>query len=553
MTQEREQSRISTEVVGQLTDSQKRELSILGLTIFDAQNLDPKNPEHVSQVQATLEDCVYRGLDMQGRVWFSASEQVSPIFDMGLGQRESIVDQLHRMGSQGSHLKYVTVEEGNRINDITPLDPNFSEADSLFDELKGRRTAIAKFHQALFEESQLAPEARALRDSTEIISEEPEQDKSWLKYNMLYGNLIVNLALYQQVGINVEPKDVAALSEIWKDLTARDSRQTELVERMKQVAKGLGIPEQHIEAYTRSILDDINVTLVIGKITLEELRDSQAFAITTQDIQSESLEFEQPQKENEVVYFPEEDLVGARSVIQKLRAMFEHIDRIAKETQDVIYEKPEDDPINSYTDNEYLPFIQQLAPIDLILTYDAALRDVQASSGDNDYPRIEEELTEHLPFSTYLYALIILQAREFNVAETGESVPELEDEGKNLVYTSIKKQVIQDILDGSFDEGMTYEEAVGKLPVGVLAEYVESVDPAKLPDDHLESLLGLDIQNWFSIAADKGVSVEKDPLKQGDIKLVFDVDSEFIRGYFERMPVDIQQELSKKLQHIIVF
>lgn len=552
MTPETDQdTQISTEAIGQLTDTQRRELSILGMTIFEAKELDPKNPEHLSQVKSILEDCVYRGLNVQGRVWFSASEQVSPIFEMGLFQRESIINQLHTIRSNGDVLKFITAEEGDRIRQVTSLDANFSEADKLFQEIKDRSGVVSKFHQALFEESQLSPEARILKNSAELITEASEEDKQWLKYNMLYGNLMVNLALYQKVGISVEPKDVAALSEIWQETAVRDNRQADMIDRLKQIAKGLGLPEQHIEGYTKRVLEDINHALAGGKVTLEELRDSQIFAITTQDMIDESLEFEQSQ-ENEVVYFSKEDLLRARSTIQKLREMFEHIDTLAEETKDIVYNTPEDDLINRYVDEEYVPFLSQLTPLELSLTYYQGLKEAELND-DNDYARLEDELEQSVPLETYLKTLTLLQASEFAVLETGEKVLEFEDEGKNLIYGEVKDHVLQCLLEDKLDDTLSYKGIINKLPIEILTEYLEIINLARLSDEQVEALIALDIQKWVSMAAAKGVHAEADPNKEDNINLNFEVDSEFIRGYFDRMPTEKQQEIAKKLQHIIQF
>lgn len=560
MTQERRpEQQISNEVVGRLTDSQKQELTVLGLSIIDAKRLNPKNPQHAEQAKGILEDCVYRGLDIQHRTWFSPAESVSPIFELGLGQRESVVDQLKRISSTGTYLKYVTSEEATFTSHISPLDPDFTQADELLNQVKGRRTSVSKFHQSLFEESQLAPEARALKSSIDVVGADrnlTEQDKAWVKNNRLFSNLLVNLALYQQIGLTVEPKDIAALSEIWHDLEARNTRQAKLVDRMKQAAKNLGLPEGHIEAYTRSILDDLNVTLAGGKVTLEELQgaeQAEQFAIPTQAMQEESLEFEQADDEAEhrTIYVPEEDLVEARGAINKIREFLTRVDKLAEETADQ-EDAPEDDELNQYVENDYIPFVRQLIPLELTLIYQIGLKDAQTAD-NNDYARIEEELQEFVPFNTYLEALNLLQAVDIRVAETGGVIPELQGANKDLVYLAIKREVLQRLLEEKFDQDTTYDKVIGKLPTVVLAEYVERVDPANLPIDHIEVLTQLDVQKWFSLALERGVHAEADPNKSEEIKLAFDSDSEFLRGYIERMSIDKQQAIARKLQHIIVF
>lgn len=554
MTQERPREQLSTEVIGQLTDPQRQELGILGISIFDAKKLDPKSPDHVSQVRGIVEDCVYRGLDVQGRVWFSAGESVSPIFEAGLVQRETITDQLKRIGTVGTHLKYVTSEEVGAISQVTPLAPDFEPADELYAELRGRRAAVSKFHQALFDESQLAPEARALKDSIEVVSSNivTPQDREWMKNNMLYGNLLVNLALYQQIGLTVEPKDIAAISDIWKDFDVRDRRQTDMIERMKTAAKNLGIPERHIEAYTRNILDHINVTVISGRVTLEELQVTDLFAIPTQAILEESLEFEQPDEgEYQTSRIPEEDLVDARSEIITLHEMFDRIDKIAEETEDQ-EDDSEDSELNRFVTDTYIPHIRQIEPVALYFTYHQGLQPDQPNGAFN-YPRLEEELQEFVPFDTYLDTLIMLQAKEFKVMETGETIPELTEEARGAAYTAIKDQVLLKVLEEKFGDGTTYADVVDKLPTAVLGEYMEKIDPVNLPEDHRNALNSVDEQKWLGIAIARGVHAEADPNKAGEVKLVFSPDSDFLQKYFAQMPGDKQQTIAKKLQHIIVF
>lgn len=550
MTKEKPIQQVSTEVVGSLTDAQKQELTILGMTILQSKKLDPKNSDHVSQVQAILTDCVYRGLDMQGRVWLSTAEDVSSIFELGLKQRESTVDKLKRIANAGVYLKYVASEEAQVIDRLSPLDSDFSQADELVVKLTERRTAVAKFHQALFEEPRLAPEARELRNSMEIITPEKvaQEEKEWIKNNMLYANLLLNLALYQRADLTVEPKDVAVISDIWKDHDIRDKRQEELVERMKQVAASLGIPEQHIENYTREILTHINVVLASGKITLEELQTSQLFAIPAQAIQDESLEFEPADEaEHKTVSVPKKDLKKARSAIKTIAKMFTRIDKAGYK-------------LNQFLENEYIPFMRGLTPLELIVVYHAGLTDVRVrprSLDDFDrldyYARLEEELTQFVPFNTFLEALTMLQIKNAKVSETEESIPELKGKDKNLVYPVIKKHVLQALLEEKFSIDMTFKDVINKLPENVLVEHLETINPIGLPHSRIRALTDLDIQKWVNIALIRGIHAEGDPSKEGDTRLVFEPDSEFLRYYFARMLADKQEAIAKELQHIITF
>lgn len=540
MKPENPSHQLSTEVVGRLTDVQRNELTILGLSIFDARKLDPKNSEHISQVQRVLEDCVYRGLEVQKRNWFSSSEKVSPIFEIGLMQRERIIDQLKRIGHSGTVLKYITSDEGAEIDESFVLDPNFEKTDNLYTRLKDRSSDIRKFHNALFVESQLGPKASAIKKSIDVFAHESisPQDREWMKNNMLYGNLLVNLALYQQVDLTIEPKDIAAISDMWKDTEIRERRQVEIIERMKEIGMRLNIPVSSIESYTRSILEDVNAKLPSGRVTLEELKSTGLFAILDEAILDESMEF---MRFNEVaprvVEVKKDDLSKARSKFLTVHEMYREVDKTSSET------------VDKYTDENIIPFFQEAEPISLYLMYHRGLEEFH--SQEYNFRRLEVDLQELVPFSTYLDALTLLQAKEFKITETGEDIPEFGDKTREDVYAAIKKRVMKGLVEEEFGEDENYNNVIGKLPTPILGDYIDIVDPELLPDDHIDTLNNVNDQKWVQIASSRGIYAVESQVDEGDIDLIYSPETDLLQGYFKRMPEEKQKSITRKLLHRI--
>jgi hypothetical protein len=532
---------LSTEVVGRLTDAQRSELTTLGLSIFDARKLDPENSEHIPQVQRVLEDCVYRGLEAQKRQWFGSSERVSPIFELGLRQREKIVDQLKSVGEIGTVLKYITSEEGAEIDESFVLDPNFEKTDNLYTRFKDRRSDVSKFHNALFVESQLEPKASAIKKSIDVIAHKSisSQDREWMKNNMLYGNLLFNLALYQQVDLTIEPKDIAAISDMWKDTDLRERRQVEIIERMKEIGVRLNIPVSSIESYTRSILEDINSRLPSGRVTLEELASTGLFAIMEETIIDENREFMRFDEDApRVVEVTKEDLSKARSKFLTVYEMYRQIDNLSSETDD------------KYADENIIPFFQKAEPISLYLMYHRGLEEFY--SKEYNYRRLEEDLQELVPFSTYLNALIMLQAKEFKIAETGEDIPEFGDKTREDVYTVIKRRVMKGLVEEEFGEDVDYDNVIGKLPSPILGDYIDIVDPELLPDDRIDTLYNVNDQKWVQIASSRGIYAVESQVDEGVIDLIYSPETDLLQGYFKRMPREKQKSIARKLLHTIV-
>lgn len=542
--------RISDEVVGRFTEDQRAELRELGFTILQTRQLDPRNPDHIAQVNLTLVDCITRGLQAQGRQWFGSTEDVSPIFEVGLGEREIRIDQLNRIRTEGDHLHYISFEEGSAIQNLNPLDPDLTNADTLYSTLRARKSSIARFHQALFEESQLAVEARSLKASINVTThpQTTNQDREWLKNNQLFANLIANLALYQQIDLAIEPKDIAALARMWSTPDTRKSKEEEIVTRIKAAAKTIGVNEQHVEVYTREILNGIDILIGNGDITIDDLGSSETFAIPSHILQEEAAEFEQVHDpESQTAYFPREDLSEARTVIATLIQMFRQMEQIADKTQT-------DEMLNDFIQNQYLPFFKQLTPLEFYLIYYQSFNNPDVS--DKDSSRIDEELHEFIPYSTFLDALVILNARDHLVAETGEHIPEFNsnDEFFKTVQEAIEERILKGLLDDKFGADITYEQVVEKLPISTLTNYLSSINSSSLSPEHLAVIISQDPQKWLVLATRSNLRIEGDVRDEDkNVNWIFEPGSEFLRPYLGHMNLSQQKELAKKLQHIILF
>lgn len=194
MAKENPEQGLSTEVVGQLSDEQRLELSTLGLAILETRKLDPNKPEDVAVVQEVLEDCVYRGLEVQGRQWFAKTEKVTPIFQLGLDQRSQIIDKLKWFYENESTLRLLTHSEA--LTELSPFSPKFAELEAMVLEFTERYGIIRELHERLFSNPLLADDAVRLRQELNTRRALLVANPALLDYqknNMLYANFLVNL------------------------------------------------------------------------------------------------------------------------------------------------------------------------------------------------------------------------------------------------------------------------------------------------------------------------------------------------------------------------
>ncbi len=553
MTHENEQriGDLSTEVVGSISDTQKQELTILGLNLIQQRNLDPENPKDVQDVQLMLEDCIYRGLDVQKRNWFSKSEAISPIFELGLNQRVTLINNLGKLASDEAALRFITPDEYGQIKSFSSFDPDLSEAEDSFKMLNHRKMAVMRFHNSLFSNSQFSQSATEIKNSIEV---DPENNymlkyEDSMKNNRLYANLLANLALYHRPRLNLDPKDIAALSDIWKDPGLAEKQKWDLVGKMKNLASNFGISEDDIEKYTLAIIERMSLEIASGQVTLEELQASSAFALQTKELQNEGEEFETEYNgDKEALLIPEEDYLDAKNATSKLINFFNQINKLMSSTDsiDEEEEEEEDDRVDEFLKKEYLPFLRNISALELAFIY------IEGEKVDDAlHDRIEEDLTTYVPFETYVDALSLLSGEDFITSKSGEVIPELKLPEKEKAYTAIKDHVILNLLIESVE--IDFKASIARLPIKVLDEYLNKVVPSELTQSEINSLIDIEDDKWFKMAISHNLGADLDVDKSDEITLIYSPDSEYLRYFFENMPSEKREAISRRLQHVIAF
>jgi hypothetical protein len=312
------------------------------------------------------------------------------------------------------------------------------------------------------------------------------------------------------------------------------------------VAGNFGIPEIAVRKYSEEILDDIQTLLGSGRVTPDEIFVSEIFAIPEQAIQEETSELTlTPEAAYKMVTITEEDLTTAQTRIQELMGLFGKMDQIVEETS-------EDEPserFDQFFNNEYLALIGQFKAIDLIVTYSTYIKN--RNSMLDSFTRLRGELEEFVPLETFLAAFDILQADEVEIIGAREEAVEF-NESRRFVQPFILSEIIDRLEEEKF-EGSTYEEVISRLPNEVLEQYIHSLEPTKISSEQLTTILGLDTDKWYQLAVKNGVQADLDLDKGGSVSLNFSPDSEYIKFYFDSMPIEKQQEIARRFQHIVVF
>lgn len=547
-----ETQQLSSEVVGKFTPNQQGTLQIFGAEIADALNLDPRNPDHQRIAVRIVTNCFLLGLELAGKEWIARNEDVATYFERGFEQREGVVQRLNNYALGASHLGFLTKEEEMQASEVKVLDVDFETGENLLAELLDKEKVIRSFHAKLFDESALSEEATEIRADLQKKAESEgrgEQDH-WSVYNRLYANFLANLAFYRRPGVKLEAKDVSALSKTWEDPQVKERSRAYLFSVIETIAKQLKLPEDIIILYTANILHNISAEFGVQEITIEGLIFSDVFAVTSEDIQREREEIEEPViDEVQIISVLEEEVLEARFAFERLRSLREKMAQLTEKEAE------------NFASGVYIPYLQQFSPLDLLfvlrdLTFYledyTKLSDKEREEEDSLYD-LREDLVQFVPLITYIETLPLVFATQIRVGETKERLDILDGPIGIEIKDEITERVLEAVLrDELIDRGIGFAQVVQRVPVGFLTDLIIKIDESRIPDEYKQVLLSLDINQWYKIArvADINVFIDK---ATDTFEFSPGPGSENIVRFLTQLPSDKQRAIAEKLSNIIIF
>jgi len=533
MSSEKEQA-VSV-AVGQFSDNQKRELNILGGVIFTELNLNKENPQDLVDLRTVLLDCIARGLKLTGKIWFSEKESIVNAYTAGLSERQRIANQLQELEGGIDLANFATQEEIDRVRTLLAgralaLSPNITAAEEVLEIIFKRRAAVNKLHSELFSHSNLAMEAT-------VLKQEVGDAKGLDTKDRLFINFLAFLALYKKPGLDIEPKDLVALSELWQNTTARNTNQLALVTAVREIASNLGIAEEPIELYTWRMLDVVSNEL--QTVSDIEMLPSSLFIISDSLITSEQAEFE-TQTQVGIVDLPLTEVESARNkYLEYKNKLTEYLGPIFRQ----------EDIADEYGDS-FVEYLESINALDFVFI----LKDIFREGGfmfEGFRVKPETEF-DSISILTYINALNLLNSN-LRITETGKAINDLQNSGVILQITNFLQRFINEHI---FKPATEWEEVLPKIPVSNINTILSAVLPTALTKEQLDTVLNLDLNLWHQICLQAGVEYNPSKTNAEDGSKVyqtfsFSPDSVGLVPYIALLPEEKMGQLASKLRREI--
>ena len=533
MSSEKEQA--VSMAIGQLSDSQKRELNVLGGVIFTELHLDKENPQDLVDLRSVLLDCIARGLKLTGKIWFSESESIVSAYTAGLSERQKIANQLQELVGGVDLSNFATQEDVYRVRTLLTgrplaLSPSITEAEEILEIIHKRQAAINKLHSELFSHSNLAMEAT-------VLKQEVGDAKGLDTKDRLFINFLAFLALYKKPGLDIEPKDLVALSELWQNTTARNTNQLALVTAVREIAANLNIVEEPVELYTWRMLDVVSNEL--QTVSDIEMLPSSLFIISGSLITSEQAEFE-TQTPIEVIDLPLTEVESARvKYLEYKEKLIEYLGPIFRQ----------EDIADEYGDS-FVEYLESISVLDFVFI----LKDIFQEDGfmfEGFRVKPETEF-DSISILTYINALNLLNSN-LRITETGEAINDLQNSGVIRQVTNFLQKFINDHI---FKPATNWAEVLPKMPVGNINTILSAVLPTALTKEQLDTVLNLDLSLWHQICLQAGVEYNPSKANAEDDSKVYQIfsfspDSAGLVPYMEMLPEKKLTELAAKLRREI--
>ncbi len=538
--QEFDSQGLSTEVFGQLSPVQESDLKSFGLEIFRVLNLHPKKDEDVEMVREVLEDCVLRGLAQMHKVWLSPNEEISPVFQAGLAQRERLAEQAKAV-IEGSTLEasgseyqewFLSHEERNKLRRATAFSLDLNQVEEITRDYEKKFETVKRLNVALFTKSSLVVKVRALK--ADLAGELP----SILDLDSrLFANLILSMALYQKADVDIEPKDVSALKDLWNDPDLKRRSHERLIKEVVKLSQNLNLDQETVEQYTKMVISRIDV-LLEKEITVQSLLNSQFFAFTSKAIE----------EEQEVEESVEGEIFFSKDQVEKAKNKFKEYLNKQREYSTAV-NKPEMDQISLAEMGEAIAQVTGSINDPLELLY--LLRDSYLFEADKadlkvglhtDY--LMKDLDELVPLETYIRALRLIWANSLKVSETQEELTDFKaTKASNFLKRHLAERVIEEL---TIDDGKMIDN-LAHLPAPVVADLLGSLRQEYLTDGQIEAVGDLDDKIWAKLILE--MDAEYDSMED---QVVFSMGGS-LEAYFEMLPPEKRKAIAKELKQDISF
>lgn len=530
------QQELTTEVIGYLTEQQRAELGVYGWEILQAQNLDLKNPNHVTQVEEVLLDCLQRGLLVKGKLALSKTELVGPIFEEGLKQREKLISTLKTVAGSRDYNFFLSQDALDLIFTTSPLAANLGELEQIKAELAKKEATILKLHSQLFDQSALFRQAARLKSE---IKSSRLQDTQWQTNTRLFANFLTHLALYpyQRPSLEIEPKDLAALGEMWANGEVRLRSQDGLLQKSMMLAEKLGVANDQIskdaiKEYTRDVIGRINSDIYTGTVDLNQLVGSFNFAISPEIIQSEVEEFEVDT--DETIYLsPKEVQLALDNVGHYLRAHKKNFDLLNKGVSIKKFKQALKELRGNLSTMSGLELI-------LILTDSVVSEKVKTVNESRD---LRDTLGAYIPKTSYISALKFAYADNLKFQDSSETILAFQDE---YVRARVKELVGNHVIE-AFKSGKVKFDALTKEPsINFLADLLNKMSLKEFSRTNRRFLKDLDEEIFLKI-----LFMEKVNYTSGTSELVYPPGAEYLKVYFDILSKERQQRIKNRLMRQI--
>jgi len=511
----------SIEVVGKLSPNQQEELNFIAGQIVSSESLNTSETQDLDHLREVIRDCIERGLALRSKVWVTPVENLFPIFQDGLSQRESLVDRLKKYSGNLHTYNLLNSKETALLttaDQLNPLSQDLTEVEILLQTIKEREDAVSAFLKTIFDQESLQDNIKVLKKEAGPISIIDLNDK-------LFANFLVHLALYRRPGVKIDPKDVAALEDLWKNPTVRAESQKKLVD---------ALPNEASKVYTQAILNSINFTLE-GLTDLDSLKDSHNFIFETEAMLEEAKDFEE---EISTVYVSNEELDLASKKYTELLELNSAFESLATDSDEQSEEQ--------MGAGKYFEVLQNLSPLELLMAVKLCLGDPKVNS-----IVFLDDLKELTAFKTVLGALNLVFAR------LQLSSPELnifEEEQQQKTANILREWVLTALLQNR----EPLEEALDKLPSVVLLEILTKIKLESLNKDQKQAILNLDQEILIKLVSEADLSLEAnlnyslDKLPTLD-NILFPPGSENLLIILKALSKDKQERIIQSLWKIIRF
>ncbi|MBI4058642.1 hypothetical protein HY404_00205 [Candidatus Microgenomates bacterium] len=513
------ESGISEEVVGKLSDPQQRELNNLGLSLLQLLELDSKNPQDVERVKNIIEDFIWEGLALSGRRWVSSADRMESVFNLGLDHRQKIISQLREI-SLVEISYFATDAEGSQIKNLTNINPfsqEYPQVAELLESIKGRKSQVNKFQRLLFNTPELAQAA------VNLTREVRQQNAQGIHTeDRLYANFLAHLVLYRRPGLDVEPKDIAVLIDLWENPEARKRSQAAVIRELVIMAEKLGVTPAAVEIYTKGVFDQINQETWEAK-DVDAMRRSY-FIISNQSIREE---------ERELRPTTDQSLYLSQNEVETLRAKYSQFRELLIEHLTLAAKLKEIPPENW---QKYHQFLNDVTPLELIFLLKGVLGEEKADL------QPERELAEFVPPQTFLDALPLI-FHPIKEHETGQIVSDL---ASRVTRAKIQLKIKDKVIEAIFAQEFAMSQLIAKAPISILADLMQNVSPARLNEEEKDAFCKNALSIWSQLPNVREISYDAD-----NDNLLFDADAADLKAYFDILPDDTQQAIIKNLRRMV--